>query len=134
MKTVLGVNTMVTLIEDFEFDMLKVPDLLEATQDKGIDTLWFPIQDRHAPTSMSNFLDLVDQVISDLEDGKTVLVHCKGGVGRTGTLVAAILVALGYTPAESIKVVRNHRLGAVENTAQEEWVKKVDEALDNPTC
>jgi hypothetical protein len=56
-----------------------------------------------------------------------VEVACKGGVGRTGTALAAIAVLAGVPPAEAVVWVR-HRYNrhAVETPWQRRWVLKVD--------
>ena len=41
-------------------------------------------------------------VARELNAGRGVVVHCLGGIGRTGTVVAASLVLLGFEPAASI--------------------------------
>ena len=48
---------------------------------------------RH-PEQMANILDSIDDA---LDAGKTVYVHCWGGVGRTGTVVGCWLVRHGHT-------------------------------------
>jgi protein-tyrosine phosphatase len=56
------------------------------------------------------------------------VIHCRGGLGRSGTVAAACLVALGHGPAEAIERVRAARPGAVESRSQEEWVRSYFEA------
>ncbi len=42
-----------------------------------------------------------------IKDGGRVLVHCLGGIGRSGTVVAMLLVyALGYNPDDALRMVR----------------------------
>jgi protein-tyrosine phosphatase len=43
--------------------------------------------------------------------GGSVLVHCRGGLGRAGTVAARLLVELGMEPAEAIAAVRQARSG-----------------------
>lgn len=64
------------------------------------------------------------QVHTDLEDGLTVVVHCKGGLGRTGTFAASILASFGVEPREAIAEVRVARKGAIENARQENFVAR----------
>ncbi len=61
-------------------------------------------------------------LISGLSDGSRVLVHCKGGLGRAGTIAALMLVELGMTVDEAIRTVRAARPGAIETRAQEAFV------------
>lgn len=57
-------------------------------------------------------------------NAQRVAVHCGGGRGRAGTLVACLLVARGARPADAISLVRRHRPGAVETRGQEAAVEE----------
>jgi protein-tyrosine phosphatase len=60
-----------------------------------------------------------------LRRGKDVLVHCRGGLGRAGTIAAWLLIDLGMEPQTAIANVRKVRPGAIEPyTGQEEYVKE----------
>ena len=45
-----------------------------------------------------------------------VLVHCRGGLGRAGTIAARLLIELGVEPAKAIEDVRAVRPGSDRNT------------------
>ena len=49
--------------------------------------------------TMVTILDTIDQAVST---GRTVYVHCWGGVGRTGTVVGCYLVRHGLTGADAL--------------------------------
>ncbi|MDP7292161.1 MAG: hypothetical protein QF497_08015, partial [Verrucomicrobiota bacterium] len=55
-------------------------------------------------------------------NGESIVLHCKGGLGRTGTIAARLLVELGMTPGNAILAVREARPGAIETSAQETYV------------
>lgn len=53
------------------------------------------------------------------------MIHCLGGLGRSGTIAARLLVELGVVPDEAINIVRKARPGAIENNAQETHVRSI---------
>lgn len=113
LKNELGVSKLVCLLEDEEMNQLGIPDLLEKAGQLGIETTHFPVDDNGKPDSMEKFKQTVSFVTAALKDGETVLIHCKGGRGRTGMLAAACLVKQGYTVDAAIKTVKQYRDGAL---------------------
>jgi len=61
----------------------------------GCDRLEYPIEDYNIPEDRHGFADFVSSVASHILEGRTVLIHCAGGIGRTGTLASCILQQLG---------------------------------------
>jgi protein-tyrosine phosphatase len=127
-----GANAVVCLMEDFELKLLGVEDLPSAVEAAGIRWLHLPIRDVSVPsmafemecsTSGAELKEIL------LRDGR-VLVHCRGGLGRSGMIAARLLVELGMRPASAIGVVRKQRPGAIETPAQEAYVKNL--SRENP--
>jgi protein-tyrosine phosphatase len=58
-----------------------------------------------------------------VERGTGVVVHCVGGTGRTGTVVACALQLLGRSADEAIAVVQTHRPSWPESPWQEQLVR-----------
>lgn len=59
-------------------------------------------------------------------DGDRVEVTCRGGVGRTGTALAALAVLDGLTPEEAVRWVRReYHPRAVETPWQRWWLRRV---------
>ncbi|HEY7485040.1 MAG TPA: protein-tyrosine phosphatase family protein [Streptosporangiaceae bacterium] len=57
--------------------------------------------------------------------GRRVEVACGGGVGRTGTVIACLVVLTGRPPAEAIAWTRAHyHPKAVETPWQRRWVAR----------
>jgi ADP-ribosyl-[dinitrogen reductase] hydrolase len=55
---------------------------------------------------------------STLRRGGSVLIHCRGGLGRTGMVAARLLVEMGMDARAAIAAVRQARPGAIETGAQ----------------
>jgi len=65
----------------------------------------FPIKDYDVPEDREAYLTFVREMAAALRAGERLLVHCAGGVGRTGTLAAVILLALGLGELEALQAV-----------------------------
>ena len=70
--------------------------------------LWFPIPDLHAPDAGRASV-LLDALRSRLDAGETLLVHCGAGIGRAGTVAAALLLSMGVSLDDAIAVVATAR-------------------------
>lgn len=89
-----------------------------------MESIHFPIKDKWVPDSMDQLILLVETIITRLRQGKTVVVHCNGGKGRSGTVVVAALIGLGRKVEHSIDIVRRSRSGTIRNPLQIAYVKK----------
>ena len=77
-----------------------------------------PVKDFTAPSAeqLERGVGAIRQAVAR---GQRVAVHCGGGLGRTGTLLACYLVEGGLRPEAAIQQVRAVRPGSVETGAQE---------------
>ncbi|HOP27490.1 MAG TPA: dual specificity protein phosphatase family protein [Candidatus Sabulitectum sp.] len=91
----------------------------------GVKWTEIPVRDFTAP-SMDNlklFIKLVE------ETPGTVLVHCEGGNGRTGTFGAAWLMRNGdLTAANALEILRSRNPEAVETDEQESLLGRFQKA------
>ena len=120
-----GATAVVSLITDEELDTLSVRGLPGAVRDRHMEWLHAPIPDGWPPgRDFENAWAVVGEALRDrLRLGFDVLVHCRGGLGRAGTVAARLLVELGASPDEAIRGVRDERSPyAVETAAQEAHV------------
>jgi len=119
-------DVLVSLMEDHEYRGYRIPELLERDSIGGIEILRFAIEDMGVPQEAESegFEAFVQDVVRRLEQGQNLVVHCRGGLGRTGTLAACVLVALGrHTANEAIAAVRETRKGTVQTREQEDFVR-----------
>lgn len=122
-----GATHLISLIEPFEYDELKIPQLPARAQVFGLMWHGLPIVDGAAPDR--HFLDqwkqLGPELASALNAGARVVVHCKGGLGRAGTVASMLLLDSGAAdvPDEAMRLVRAVRPGAIETPEQEAFLK-----------
>src|SRR5581483_9342461 len=70
--------------------------------------LWWPIPDLHAPTA-DEAEDLLAQLRARLDRGDAVLMHCGAGIGRAGTIAAALLMSMGTARGDAVALVASRR-------------------------
>ncbi len=117
-----AVVRLVCLLEAHEREALGLQDLLPMAEAAGISACLFPISDGSVPESTEALDALVKELLDGLGAGDTVFLHCWSGLGRTGTVAAACLIAQGMGAREAIQVVRHSRPGAVESAGQEAFL------------
>ncbi|MFC1849807.1 isochorismatase family protein [candidate division CSSED10-310 bacterium] len=118
-----GINTILSLITDDELIEYGVSDLSEKYTKQGLAYKNFPVLDQSVPT-IRNMKKLIRWIREKLQKGEKVLVHCVGGLGRSGTIVACLLLEYGYSWQDAVKIVRNSRSKrAIETVAQMNFVE-----------
>ena len=124
--TAWGAKMVVTLVEPFELQVLKVPTLGSEIQQRGLDWRHLPIADFSVPDDHfeQQWQTHGQDIRTLLRSGTDMVVHCKGGLGRAGMIAARLLVELGMIPDDAIRTVRAARKGAIETAAQLALVRR----------
>ena len=116
-------DALVLLVEDEELERFGVSRMSDVAKSRGIDLLRHPIQDGFAPSDRQAFRRLLDRVVARLLSGDSVVVACRGGLGRSGLLVACLVRDLGDYDAETaIELTQLTRHGAVETRTQRSFI------------
>lgn len=112
-----GASTIVCLNERGEL-FSRYPDYVEWLREhNGGRAMWVPTHDMHPLAELES---VVDAVRLRLDDGEGVVIHCGAGIGRAGTLAAAVLVSLGMRLDTALDHLRTHRPMAGPQTREQE--------------
>ncbi len=95
-----------------------------------LQKLHLPIEDFKAPT-IQQVQEMVHHIKEQIATGKKVIIHCRGGIGRTGTMLACWLVAEGMNAKNAIDTIRQLRRGSIETKEQEKLVHAYFDSLKN---
>jgi ADP-ribosylglycohydrolase/protein-tyrosine phosphatase len=133
-----GAVAVVTLMTDAELARYGVPTLGRAVEHLGLEWHHLPIDDTEVPDAgfERRWIYSGLRLRRHLRAGNRVLLHCLGGLGRSGTVAARLLVELGAEPDAAMSAVRVARAGAIENQAQEAHIaatRAVDPRQDATT-
>jgi hypothetical protein len=134
-------------VDMFENNGIRYFINLACLEEKGINPyitkynyIHYPIKDRRVPTNwktFSQFIIKVGDIIKNLPTGEKVYIHCKGGHGRSGTVVACLLCYIFNIPPSDALTDTNiyhsnrkemrekwRRLGSPQTRSQKHFVSK----------
>ena len=120
-----GVDTLVSMLVPGELRELQLDGEDEHAIAAGLSFVSLPVPDLSPPPSMEilpGLLALRDEVAS----GRTVVAHCRQGVGRSPLCVASVMVLLGVPAADAWQRITKVRGRDVPDTAaQGRWVEQL---------
>ncbi|NJE60276.1 dual specificity protein phosphatase family protein [Thermococcus sp. 21S7] len=114
-------GAVVVLVEEFE-----LPYSLDEWQKRGVEVFHSPVRDFSAP-ALEQLLEILRWIEARVEEGKRVLIHCMGGLGRSGTVaVGWVMYSEGIPLRDALRRVRRVRPGAVEVDEQIGVLKELE--------
>lgn len=119
-----GATALLCLIEDCELAELQVEQLEQEAQSR-LAYYHLPIVDGDIPDAAGELAwqQIGANLRQRLQAGERIVIHCKGGLGRTGLMAACLLIDLGEDPDNAIRRVRAARPGAIETAKQESYLR-----------
>jgi hypothetical protein len=120
-----GASLLISLMEEDELGRLGIPHLVPEAARRGLEVHRHAIPDGGTP-ELHGTRYTIGRIIIEAASGRDVIIHCRAGRGRSGTVAACVLIALGHDPSQAIRRVRTVRAGAIENGRQEQFVSNYE--------
>ena len=118
-----GVTHVLTLLGDDELHQYGVGQLPKQIEQTGFTFRQLPIADRQV-CEYGQAEETVEWLLSALAARARIVVHCVGGLGRSGMMAACVLKRMGLGASEAIALVRKSRSPrAIETIEQERFVE-----------
>ena len=102
-----GIRTFIDLTEEDE-PLDRYDDLLHTlAADRGIDIkhVRYAVQDMGLPHERDHMRHILATIREEIDAGSPVYVHCRGGIGRTGTVIGCWLVESGLAGKAAIEKI-----------------------------
>jgi protein-tyrosine phosphatase len=121
-----GVGEVVSLLTPEESGRLGLAEEAAACAAAGLAFRAFPVPDFGVPADPVGFARLAGSIGARLAAGSGVAIHCRGGIGRSGTLAAAVLMAFGTSASDAVAAVSAARgVPSPETDAQRAWLSRL---------
>jgi len=110
-----------------ELEMLEggATNLGQHLQDKGTRWVHMPVKDFDTPGADQHqaWASASRAALAALAGGGRMLIHCRGGCGRSGMAALRLMIEAGEEPGAALARLRAVRPCAVETEAQGNWAR-----------
>ncbi|RPD39557.1 protein-tyrosine phosphatase family protein [Chitinophaga barathri] len=115
------VHVVLSLLEKDEIHELGLRRQPELCLKHNIRYLSFPIPDRDVPSRDKRFFDIIAEAEREIAEGRSIVIHCRMGIGRSSIVAGSLLLKAGFGPGDIFAHISKMRGLRVPDT--EEQVK-----------
>ena len=120
-----GVQVVVSCLEPHEEKDLFLAGEADAFRQSGLEYLSYPIRDHDVPKDEPRTDAFILEVAQRFRSGKAVAVHCRAGIGRSGTIAACVLLESGLPKEEVFRRLEAARGFPIPGTPEQwDWVER----------
>jgi protein-tyrosine phosphatase len=124
-----GVDIVVSLLEPTEARDLGLEREAELCRACSVMFVSFPIPDFSLPENEREVARLADSLVGELKQGRSVVIHCRAGIGRSSVIAACTMISAGLDAADALSRIELARGVRVPDTeAQRAWVMAFEKA------
>jgi protein-tyrosine phosphatase len=128
-----GVSMLLSLLEDGETEELDLRTERQTCAKYGIAFHTFPIPDRGLPHDEVRFLRLAEELAHALQQGDSLAIHCRAGIGRSSLAAGTIMIRCGISPPDALARISVARHVTVPDTdEQRSWILGLRPITGNP--
>jgi protein-tyrosine phosphatase len=125
-----GIDVVVSLLTPEEINELDLAEEARWCAANNIQYVPFAIPDRGVPASTAETIELARYLAGQLEEGRSVGVHCRQGIGRSALMTSSVLAAAGSDVERAFESIRAARDRPVPDTPEQRaWVDRLAREL-----
>lgn len=119
-----NVGVLVSLLTKEEILELRLQKEEAICKDNGIEFISYPIGDRDIPKTKDKIDRLINYLTAKVDNGFSVAIHCRMGIGRSSIIAASILLKKQYKADDVIANISKIRGLKVPDTDEQlKWLR-----------
>ncbi len=128
------IDCLVSLLEKSEEWELGLEEEAEICQKHAVEFINFPIKDVTTPKNEAEFISIAQNLATQINQNRKVVIHCRMGIGRSSILAAAVMMILGCEGKDIFKTISKYRkLNVPDTEEQKYWILSIEDRLNNFT-